>query len=388
MEATVLNTDFIAVDDIHSYTSFIWSDRYDEEGDFEVYIPIKNALPVNIQKDFYLWNAESEHMMIIETIGVESSEEDGPVFKASGRSLESILRRRIVWNKMVFERSYNSDGSLKEYPNLQNGIKKMLDENVINPTMAARKIPNFIFEESTDDAVTSLTFEGEYLGNELYDVISKLCKENEIGWKITYYETYTKDGVDYENAFVFKLYAGADRSYNQDVNPYIVFSPQYNNIRNTNYVDSYKVWKNVSLVVGETEEDSDGNVTSRMDYELNNGSFAGMERREIFTDASSIKLEDEDGGIRTGEQYEALLRQKGIDTLMENTFSTIFDGQAEHNGMYTYREDYFIGDVVQFANEYGQEGRARVTEYIMSSEKSGISAYPTLTIIEKGVYEE
>lgn len=371
MEAILLNPDLESIGVIDSYKSFIWTDRYDEHGDFEIYVPISEALPNDIRKGCYLWNENSEHMMIVESIRIESDIEDGAYFLVTGRSLESLLKRRIVWNKRVF--SIDDEGN---EPNLQNGIKELFEENIINPEIEIRKIPNFIFEESTDEKITSLTFEGEYLGDELYDVVSKLCKEKEIGFKVTLNES---------KQFVFKLYAGVDRSYEQTANPYVIFSPDYDNILNTNYIDSDEKLKNVTLVVGESEYNDKGEEITRVQWV--EGFSSGIERREIFTDATSFSTDDGYGGILSAEQYQAHLRQKGIDTLMENTSVTAFDGEVDPSRMYVYGVDYFIGDIVQIANEYGQEGRAYISEFIMSCDVNGTSMYPTFQTIQKGVYE-
>ena len=390
MEATILDSNLQTVGIIDTYKSFIWNDRFDEAGDFEVQQPIKDKLPSDIQKGRYLWNADSDHVMIIETVEYEDSIDDGDYFTTSGRSLESLLERRIVWNKKVFSAD---DNGVK--PNLQNGIAVMLMENAIEPTeeqiekygikkpvAEIRKLPNLIFEESTDERITSLVFEGQYLGEDLYKVVSTLCKENEIGFSIT---------LNSDDKFVFKLCVGTDRSYGTDekpqlLNPYVVFSAQNDNLISTSYIDSDKTLKNVALIVGETEYDENGEEISRLHYEL--GSSVGLERREIFVDATSMTLEDEDGGTMTAERYRAHLKQKGIDALIENTPVAAFGAEIEPSIMYVYKKDYFIGDIVQIIDKYGVEARAYVSEYIRSCDLNGTAAYPTFKIIQKGAYEE
>ena len=375
MEATVLDKNFDAVAIIDTYDSFIWTDRYDKFGDFEICITIQNELPTFLQKGYYLWNADSEHIMEIETIKIESDDEEGAKYVVSGRSLETILKRRIVWNKAVFNMA--TDGT---YPNLQNGIKTLLTDNAIAPALSVRKIDNFIFEESTDPKITSLTFVGEYLGEELYDVVRTLCVENEIGFKITLNE---------DKQLVFKLYAGIDHSYAQDTNPYVVFSPDFDNIFKTNYLDSDEAFKNVTLVVGESEYDEEGKEISRIQHvlDLNNEIHTGLDRREIFTDATSLSTDDDYGGTLSAEQYDARLKQKGIDTLMDSTTITAFEGSIDPMIMFRYGVDYVIGDIVQVANEYGHEGQSRISEFVISCDERGTFAYPTFQAIQKGVYE-
>lgn len=393
MEATILSKDLTSIGVVDNYKSFIWNDRFDEAGNFELCVPMQDgSFPINLNKGDYLWRAESDRIMIVETVGYDSDEESGCIYNASGRSYESILTRRIVWYKRVFSADDNGNK-----PNLQNGIAKLLMENAIEPTeeqvikygvknpitsSSPRKIPNLTFEESTDERITKLEFEAQYLGENLYDVIHTQCVENEIGFKITLNEN---------DQFVFKLCAGEDRSYGtedepQFKNPYVVFSPQFDNLLSASYLDSDEKLKNVCLIVGESEYDEEGEEISRISYEL--GNEAGLERREIFTDATSLSLEDELGGIMTADRYRAHLKQKGMDTLIENTPIAAIAAEIEPRSSYVYGEDYHIGDIVQIIDRFGQESRAYISEYITSCDESGTNAYPTFKLIQKGVYEE
>ena len=397
MDATILSNDLQSIGVIDAYKSFIWNDRFDEAGDFELYIPIQgDSFPITIEKGNLLWRAESDRIMIVETIGYEGDLESGWYYIVKGRSYESILSRRIVWTKRVF--SADNDGNK---PNLQNGIAKLLMENAIEPTLEqitkynvktpvteVRKIPNLIFKESTDERITKLEFEAQYLGENLYDVIHTLCVENEIGFKITLNEN---------DQFVFELYAGTDRSYGTDdepqfKNPYVVFSPKFDNLISTNYIDSNEKLKNVCLIVGESEyykagqDGEEGEEITRLSYEL--GSEVGLERREIFTDATSLSLEDDEGGIMTAERYLAHLKQKGMDTLIDNTPIAAIEAEIEPKSSYVYGQDYFIGDIVQVIDRFGQEVRAYISEYISTCDENGSYAYPTFKLIQKGVYEE
>ena len=382
MRYALLDDKFKQVASVSYYKSLIWTERFDEPGDFELYIPMDESLPQIYQIGYYLWCSDSEYLMVIENRKVESDPEDGDFYLITGRSVESILDRRVVWDRTDFVEKDDVE------PNLQNGVKKLLNENLINPAMLPRKIENFIFEETTDEVITKLTLIASYLGQDLLDVISKLCKEEEIGFKVT---------LNDDDKFVFKLIAGTDRTYDQTENPYVLFSPKRKNIINTNYLESTKTYKNVALIVGETETktDKDGNeyVVSRIDYEfsvLNDDqtyAFTGLDRREVFVDATSLKLEDGDNGVRTAEEYQALLRKRGIDALIEGAITTAFDGELVPDVMYEYGKDYYIGDLVQFEDLFGHEGIARVTEFIRSHDDNGMTMYPTFTIIEKGVYE-
>lgn len=357
MEILVLNTNFETVYIVDSFKSMIWTDRYNEYGDFEIYLTLTNNSDIlkYLKEDYYLWLKESEHCMIIEDLAVDSDTEDGNHLIVTGRSLESILERRIIWGQKVLT------------GNLQDAIETLLNESIISPSITERKIDNFIFEPSTDPRVTELTIDAQFTGNNLYDVIKKLCQSNNLGFKIV---------LNDNNQFVFSLYAGADRSYNQNANPWVVFSPGFENIINSNYFTSKANLKNVTLVAGEGEGASRKTTTV--------GSGSGLNRRELFTDARDISS-DVDGGTLTNEQYIKKLKARGIEKLSEHIVKTAFEGEVEATRLFKYGEDFFIGDIVQIANEYGHEGRAYISELIISQNEDGISVYPTFqTIQEEG----
>lgn len=353
MELFVLNADFESIAVIDTYESMIWTDRYNAYGDFEIYFAMDESLLEYIKEDYYLWLKDSEHSMIIEDIKIDADTEEGNRLIVTGRSLESILERRIIWGQRIFS------------GNLQNAIQTMLNENIISPSVADRKIANFIFVPSTDSKITSLTIDNQYTGDDLYTVIKGLCEENNIGFKIVLTD---------DNQLAFSLYAGADRSYDQTENPYVVFSPNFENIINSNYFSSKAGYRNVTLVAGE------GEGASRKTTVV--GSASGLDRRELFTDARDISSDTEDGTLSDAE-YIAQLRTKGLKNLADHMITTAFEGEVEVTRLFKYGEDFFIGDIVQIANEYGNENSAYISELIISNSDEGLSIYPTFKTISK-----
>lgn len=355
MELYILNNNFEAIDVMDTFESVIWTDRYSAYGDFELYTSTDENVIKNLKEDYYLWSNHSEHVMIIEDRKIMSDVENGNRFLVTGSSLESLLNRRIVWSQI------NLDGYI------QDQIKRLITANIINPSDPTRKISNFIFEETDDPYITSITIQAQFTGDTLYDAIKKLCDSVNIGFKIT---------LNDSNQFVFKLYSGVDRSYDQNTNPYVVFSPNFENIINSNYYESKASYKNVALVAGE------GEGTSRRTVTIGEESATELLRRELYVDARDISSTTSSGNLSTS-QYDYLLRQRGFEKLSEKKITQTFDGQVESTQMYRYGEHFFMGDITQLENEYGMESKVRVVEFIYSEDKSGTETYPTFEIIEQ-----
>lgn len=355
MELLLLDDQFEAIEIIDYFESMIWTDRYNKCGDFEIYLPISAHVASVIRQNYYIWSSESEHMMIVEELEIKSDAETGNNLIVTGRSLESILDRRIIWNQTTLTGS------------LETKIQELLNQNVISPSLSYRQIPNFIFAASGDAYIQSLTIDNQYTGDNLYDVIAGLCEQFGIGFKIT---------LNDQNQFVFQLYSGVDRSYNQTSNPYVVFSPNFENIINSDYIDSIKDYKNAALVAGE------GEGTDRKTIEVRSDESTGLARREHYTDARDISSTDGETTIQPAE-YNNLLTNRGKEELAQNKVYKSFDGEVETSLLYKYGRDFFMGDDIQLENAYGMTAKSRVVEYIFSESPDGIKSYPTFDVVEE-----
>lgn len=379
MDAYLLDAKFEVVAMIDHYESFIWSDRYNSAGEFELYLPSASPLTKEIKLGQYICCNRSDRLMVVEEIESKTDSYEGDHTIVTGRSLESLLDRRVIW------------GFTEISGNLQNGIQKLLNENVISPSESKRKIPGFTFKASSDSKVTSVTIENtQYFGEVVYDTIVELCQAHDLGFRVL---------PDYDTVgFIFELYAGVDRSYNQDSNGWVMFSPQYDNLGNSRYWTSKKDWRNAIMVGGE----GDGASKTRVDVDLENcADTTGIERREVYysssvssDDGTELPEEDADGdGIidereerqyqaavkAKQDKYEASLRSDGKLKLGEYQTIKGFDGEVEANVQFEFGKDYKLGDIIEIEDEYGHTGTSRVTEYTITHDTNGEIAVPVFT---------
>lgn len=344
MNVFILNTKFENVYVMNDFESFIWTDRYYAAGDFELEISPSDRAMEYVKFGNYLWFSESEHLMIIEYIESQTDIENGDTVLIKGKSLEYILNRRIIWGERVI-----SD-------KLQNGIKTLITEAIVNPSVAGRKIDNFVYKDTEIERIKDKTMDIQYIGDNLYEAVQSLCEQHGIGFRILLNEE--------DFTFVFELYDGTDRSYDQIVVPQIIFSRKYSNINESEYIENREEWKNVTLIGGE------GEGSSR--YYTIRGTETGLERREIFTNAANVRSED-----ISPAQYEAALQEEGQKTLKDNKIQMAFDGDIDYSRPFKYGQDFFVGDIVEAEDNYGMQGTFRITEYMWSYNKNEVSCYPT-----------
>lgn len=390
MDALILNREFEAQTVIDAFESFIWTDRYSKPGDTEIYMPVEKAPMEYIKEQYFLWRKGTDRLMIIEDILITTDAEDGPHVTITGRSLESILDRRIV-----SDRTYISG-------NLQNGIQRLLNENAINPGDAARKIPGLRFVYNNDPRVTALTCDLNLLGEDLLSVVETLCEVNDLGFKVSFNEEL--------KSMDFMLYYGEDRSYNQEALPWVVFSYAYNNLLKSSYYESSKNLRTAAVVAG-SESDDYGQEIVDVDGKPE---LTGLDRRELFVEASGIqrpetevnedsirerlekrhKKESEiqaainqakaQAAAQDRDTYRQQLYQAGQEELAKTYITQSFEGEIEAVRQYVFDRDFFIGDVVQVRDQYGKEAASRITEVVMSHDLSGETLIPTFTTLLGG----
>lgn len=378
MEFMVLDKNYDGIAMIDIFTSAIWTVRYDEAGDFEIYTPVRLDYIQAMQIGNYLWNRDSDRLMVIETVEIETDAEEGPQLIVTGRSLESILDRRIVTS------SQNFSG------NLQSVLFAIIQNEIISSD-GIRQIPGFSLKASSDSQITSISIsELSVRGENVYDVVCSLCQANKVGWRVL------PKGA---GGFEFELYVGVDRSYAQSVNPYVTFSPSFENLLNSNYIKSFKSYKNSIYAVGTYQKE----VVLQNKYKDDNGEWvveeqttyeeaevvawqysetttpSGLARREMFID---------NGGVNDGEQggeyatWNAVNKEKAIAELGEHQTTTAFEGELEATRQYIYGEDFDIGDIVQVENEFGITGTVYISEIVFSQDANGITITPTFTSTE------
>lgn len=239
MELNILDQSYTLIKVIDMFDSLVWTVRYNEVGEFEIKAIVDmdtaglSDMLGYLAKDNYATIRESDRMMIIESVTYTSDHENGDSIVSTGRSLESLLDRRII------------NGHVTITGSLQDGILRLLNENIINPSDENRKIIGFSMKMSEDETITSITTNSDFTGDNLLDAIIYLCQTANIGFRVL---------PDFDNiGYIFELYKGTDRTYDQDVVAPVVFSPKFENLINSNYVDSNEKLKNFAYVENENE---------------------------------------------------------------------------------------------------------------------------------------
>lgn len=376
MIVEILDSNFQFVDYLYEFESFIWTDRYNKPGDFEIFAPAKSKNLNLFKRNRYVKIDSSEHMMIIEDVVWQSSAESGDHVKVTGRSLESLLDRRIVWGEYTMPATEAKD--------VQSEVFALIENEIINGRdIAERKIPNFVCKVNSDiPGMSESLAGGDFKGDSLLTIVEDLTDEYDFGWKIIYDEDTEK--------LVFSFFAGVDRTEGYDLGErgFVEFSPEYENVIESTYSEISSDTKTAMLVGGTWTEEQEEPVSPSDENEEPEtpseepiyeaiGGGSGILRREIFYESNVDKDEE-----MTKSEYCDAIRLDGGKELLKYRLVSTFDGKYETNIQFKYGKNFFIGDIVTVKDVFGHTASARVTEFIRSINISnGEEAYPTFEMV-------
>lgn len=225
-------------------------------------------------------------------------------------------------------------------------MKHYVNGNVINPVNVKRKIPQLLL---APDQARGPHVNWQSRFKNVAEEMVEISLVSGIGWGAR---------VDYElRKWLFDVSEGRDLTVNQDVHSPVIFSPQFDNVKNMHFVDSDLNYRNTAYVAGQ------GEGVERRVVEL--GEASGLARKELFVDARDVPEEtDDDEPIpRPVHEIVADLINRGEQKLAEMIQETFLESQIMTHSSYKYEKDWDLGDIV--TNQYLEWGvtlDARITE--------------------------
>lgn len=346
---------------VDDFVSLIWTERWQEAGDFELILPASSEYRFILKPNTWLALSDSLRCMKVETTENYTDDDGRDLTKISGRSIESILEDRVAYN-VKGGLTANPKWKIEGLQPLAVGLK-IFNDICRDGTLDVDDIIPFIvsgvllFPEDTipgiSDAVTielepMSVYDAEKNLAQLYDFGIRLCRNHDL------------------SQLVFDVYTGCDRTSGQSFLPAVIFSPNLENLSSPSELSSVNDTKNIAYVyspVGFQEvvaQDVDPNV-------------AGFERQVLVVIADDIT--DPTPSVAT-----ALMIQRGKEELSKHRNFGGFDGEVTQHSQYKYGVDYNLGDLVEMRNSAGFSNYMRATEQIFVSDEEGERSYPTLTI--------
>lgn len=349
---------------VDDFSSVIWKNAYYGAGEFEIYAPATGNNLALLKGGNYVLTPEGgdREVAIIERVEVTSSIEEGRMVAASGRFAKSILDRRIIYTP-VFDAGEGGNGyvwhckaktlsgkvdsaaaalvrdNATQYETGDPRLKgrRWLPVLRFDPSDAESKFPETITvdtSEGQEDAEKQVTYKN------LLDYTDGLLEEYGLGA----YLWLDRDTMRLRYA----MRKGVPRTRdNHPEGEPVIFSQEMDNLVSTDYVYDESAKKTTALIGGEGE-----GIERKCAYAYEWNS--GMERREVFVDASSITIKAEEGAPAVSlEDYRKQLETQGQQTVAQSPAEETLSGQMDiTNSPIAYRRDFYLGDLVTMEDAF------------------------------------
>lgn len=318
-------------------TSVIWTRKYFEPGEFSITLPIDDN-NVNLYK---LGNIVSMRGAVeagvVEDLQLRETAKSKEM-TVKGRFLSSYMDRRLI------RPTYNFDGKIEV------AMRTILSNAEPLPLVYLGTLQNF------DEEVT---FQATYKNLLTYE--TKLAKRGAMGFRFR---------PDFEEKKIyFEVYKGLDRTRSQTNRAFVEFSDKFDNLEDAELRINDQKYKNVGYVGGQGEGED------RIYETVGDDTLTGLERREVFFNASDISKDEE----MTESEYRAKLQERGFEKLNDHLLSSYIDCTVLPNGNYRYKIDYDLGDIVTVKKTgWGYVTEQRITEISEVYEHEIAVIVPTL----------
>jgi Siphovirus ReqiPepy6 Gp37-like protein len=364
-----MDRNFVKQEEIGTFISGIWTDRYYGNSEVELIVPATLDMIQKLPEGTFLGEVGSDEPMIIETADID--DEKG-ILKLTGITLLEWMNNRFIRASAAPEDKYWSPGvntvgwylwAILYYwcvggPYLNGSIPT----GIPNPS---RFMIRNINVRGYDQANTSVNIAVPY--GPVYDAMRDIATTYQIGMKIT-----LGDG----DRLYFLAYKGADRTSRQDVNNIVRFSEDMGTLSKIKELRSIKNLK--TIVYSFCPSNPDDLFTSAGSADLSTGA-RGFDLRALMTFEEDITT-DQVGG--SSAVLVDILNQRAAKALDEHRYVKTVDGEIVPDFQFKYETDYNLGDLIEVEGRSGVVQISRVTEYIRAHDAAGEKGYPTVAMLE------
>jgi len=334
--------------EIDNYLSFSFCRKYYSSGEFQLVTnrKVQNADKLSINQLIML-GENSRKVGIIRYKEIKTNEKGEEIITVKGPTLGGILRQRIT---------IPPDGEAYDIKdsNAETVMKHYVKRNCFD--ILSMKFPMLEISPNQNRG-EDIKWQSRY--KNLEEELEKISRLTNLGWHI-YLDFNLK-------RWIFDIYNGRNFSAGQNINPPVIFSPEFDNVKSQEYIDSLIGFGNFAIVAGQGEGADREILTIGSDD-------IGLDKHVIFVDARDLENTID-------------LPIRGEMKLSEHKRLISFQSEILSTGPFEYEKDWNLGDVVTVKNkDWNITMDTRITEVTEIYEKGGFKlnvvfgeSLPTLT---------
>lgn len=321
----IIDGDFNLLGEIDDYESFIFIRNFFTVGEFELHINLDKQNVNKLQEDnLILLGACFNKVGVIKHIDKAMSEDGKEQLVIKGPTLKGITKIRVTVppNNQAYDNAIGTQETI---------IKQFVNNNIVNPVDPNRKIPQVVIEADKSRGKQD-SWRTRY--ENLADKITEIAEYSNLGWDVILDTN--------NNTWVFDVIEGRNLTVDQEENPPVIFSVDFDNVKNKHFLRSLLNYKNVAYCGGKGEDEE------RLIQQV--GEAKGLSRNEVFIDCSQADDISE-------------LKSMGEHKLDDFKIVNTFEAQVIPHGAFIYGQDWDLGDIVTVQDKkWGVTLNSRITE--------------------------
>lgn len=415
---------------IEGYSSLIWTERFEDPGEFEVRTVDVDRVSALLPEDTLVSHLDTQEVMIVETQEIEENANGHAELVVKGRSADSFLENRFVEatyqkkRKMRYPYSATSAAAVLIYNAICNNTGRDLsrgDSNAETPELndypytTLDQIGNVIVTESVqaEGPVRNWLLEEGMLYPQLREILNMQnlglrtmrpsggTGGNMVGIKAQLAErgVPVRTAVSNVQSLRFDIYQGVDRRNS------VQFSRLQGHFDKAKYLQSNRDFRTVC----EVKSEFDGADIYRNGTEA---AYTGWRRRTMEYDGgapeippepekpeelrkNATKKEKEDRAEEMDKwltkhakwknkknaivaEFRAENSQKALGELRKARRTSMFSGDISALAPYQFKTHYNLGDIVTLFGDYGRVQPMIVSEHVRTEDRSGDRGFPGL----------
>lgn len=313
----VRNPDTLEKMDVIENASVIWERRFLKPGVFQ--LTIQGAM--NLVEELLLSRGddleEGNDVAVIEGIRRTYTQASGEQAVITGRFLSCYAAFRVI----------NGTKTVSGTPEFV--MKKLATDFLSASAPDGKAHPNLTV--AAFHGYQGATINYQETDKKLSDELEKLAATSKLGYDVRLVN----------NALLFDVRQGVNRTISQSVNPKIIFSVSFENVLSQAFSIDTTDTTNFAYVKMPAVGTSAELVTTV-------GTATGRHRREILVTGTNV-TKNESGQDNSLQTQIALLQQQGAAALTETTLA--FEATIDPNATYQYGVDYDLGDFATLVSE-------------------------------------
>lgn len=342
MYLTIYDGELKALGAVDVYDTVIWVRRDTEYGAFEITAPAtENNLNLLVKYNIVQKDNDAE-IGFINSIQITGDLEKGDVIKATGLFYCGVLNQRCVLTNAT-------------------NLKALIENNLRGLSLI-----------SVDNFAANITFTNDFTGENLGECITALAKANGFGFKTLLDKSTGK--ID------FSIYYGTDRSVQQTVNPYVVFSDNYENLLESEYINSDVGVVNTVYARCKLPAGIESCIPPTYDITAGAGTCIFEKYIEVEAVTYDVEFLLPGGDDTITKAYlnadETLIEMQAAAKAELVAIQENFQGTVDFK--LKYRAEYDLGDVVTVKNDkWGKAINQRITEVTEIYDNTSNAITPT-----------